>query len=174
MPPWHVEIVARAASRMAHPRAKGGAEARREPAIVRRQVMTSLDTDLWDRFHAATLPVTEWLHEAHLRVAWMYLRGHSLDDAHILMRVGIIRLNASHGLVETPARGYHETMTRVWLRLVAAAMRSAPEHAASRPFLEAHAASLAKDAPLRHYTRERLFSATARARFVEPDVLELP
>jgi hypothetical protein len=132
------------------------------------------DPDLWERFHAATLPHAEWTHQAHLRVAWMYLRQHSLDEAHIRMRVGIIRLNASHGLVESAARGYHETLTRVWLRLVAAAMRATPEHVASGAFLEEHAASLGKDAPLRHYARERLFSATARACFVEPDLSPLP
>ncbi len=132
------------------------------------------DDELWERFHAATLPAAEWTHHAHLRVAWMYLRRHALDDAHVLMRVGIIRLNASHGLVETPSRGYHETMTRVWLRLVAAAMRATPGHDDSQSFLAAHAASLGKDAPLRHYTRERLLSVTARACFVEPDLLPLP
>lgn len=137
--------------------------------------MTTIPDDkLWSRFHAASLPAADWTHHAHLRVAWMYSRRHALDDAHILMRVGIIRLNASHGLVETPARGYHETMTRAWLRLVAAAMRSAPEHETSLSFLEAHAARLGKDAPLRHYTRERLLSTEARARFVEPDLLPLP
>jgi len=42
------------------------------------------------------------------------------------------------------------------------------------PFLDRHAASLGKDAPLRHYTRERLLSPLARARFVDPDLLPLP
>jgi hypothetical protein len=137
--------------------------------------MTTIsDVDLWDRFHAGTLPDTEWTHHAHLRVAWMYLRRHPIDEAHILMRVGIIRLNAAHGLVETPVRGYHETMTRVWLRLVAAARRGASDHDSSTSFVAAHSASLGKDAPLRHYTRERLLSAMARACFVEPDLLPLP
>ena len=136
--------------------------------------MTLTDADLWDGFHAATLPASEWTHRAHLRVASIFLRRHTLDDAHILMRVGIVRLNASHGLVETPARGYHETMTRVWLRLVAAAIRATPELDASTSFLDAHAAALGKEAPLRHYSRELLLSATARARFVEPDLASLP
>jgi len=137
--------------------------------------MTTIsDADLWERFHAPSLPATEWTHHAHLRVAWMHLRRHALDEAHILMRVGIIRLNASHGLVESATRGYHETMTRVWLHLVAAAMGATPDLDASGPFLEAHGAPLGKDAPLRHYTRERLFSAKARACFVPPDVLPLP
>jgi hypothetical protein len=136
--------------------------------------MTMTDADLWDGFHRSTVSHADWTHHAHLRVAWMFLRRHAVDDAHILMRVGIIRLNAAHGLVETPTRGYHETLTRVWLLLVAAAMRATPDVDASTSFLEAHAATLGKDAPLRHYTRERLLSASARARFVEPDLLALP
>jgi hypothetical protein len=132
------------------------------------------DADLWERFHAGTLPAAEWTHAAHLRVAWMYLRARPLDEAHVLMRVGIVRLNAAHGLVETPSRGYHETMTRVWLRLVGAAMRETPHHDDSALFLAAHAATLAKDAPLRHYSKELLLSVAARACFVEPDRSPLP
>lgn len=137
-------------------------------------VAFSSDTDLWARFQSASLPAAEWTHEAHLRAAFMYLREHTVDDAHILMRVAIIRLNAFHGLVETVERGYHETLTRVWLLLVAGAMNRSPQHASSFAFVAEHAASLAKEAPLRHYSRERLFSRTARARFVAPDLAPLP
>jgi hypothetical protein len=126
------------------------------------------DAQLWETFCGAKLPASGWTHREHLRTAWMYLERHDLDDAHILMRVGIIRLNAFHGLVETPERGYHETLTRVWLVLVAAARR-VDRRQDSASFLEAHASSLGKEAPLRYYARERLFSHEARARFVEPE-----
>jgi hypothetical protein len=128
------------------------------------------DTALWDLFQTAKLPEAEWTHRAHLRVAWMHLQRHGLDEAHVLMRVGIICLNASHGLVETATRGYHETLTRTWLALVARAMRGAVAGADSSTFVDTHAAALAKDAPLRHYSRERVLSVEARARFVEPDL----
>ena len=116
-----------------------------------------LDNDaLWHAFHERTLPAAQWTHAAHLRVAAMHLARYSLDEAHLLMRVGIIRLNAAHGLVETATRGYHETLTRVWLMLVASGQ------------------SIDRDAPLRYYSRERLFSLEARTRFIEPDVTPLP
>jgi len=87
------------------------------------------------------------------------------------MRVGIIRLNAAHGLVETPERGYHETLTRVWLVLVGAAHRRAVGRDStsllSQPGLE-------RTAPLQYYSRERLFSVAARAVFAPPDLAELP
>jgi hypothetical protein len=131
------------------------------------------DETLWARFSAATLPKDDWTHSAHLRTAWLFLQRHPLDEAHLLMRIGIIRLNASHGLVETASRGYHETLTRVWLLLVGAAQRREPA-SESRSFLAAHAELLSKDAPLRHYSRERIFSVAARACFVTPDLLPLP
>jgi hypothetical protein len=126
------------------------------------------DAQLWEAFCGARLPASGWTHREHLRVAWMHLERYDLDDAHILMRVGIIRLNAFHGLVETPERGYHETLTRVWLSLVAAARR-VDGGADSASFLAAHASALGKDAPLQYYSRERLLSHEARARFVEPE-----
>lgn len=131
------------------------------------------DAQLWQAFTTATLPAAAWTHAAHLRVAHMHLARHTLDDAHILMRVGIIKLNAAHGLVETPVRGYHETITRVWLILVQHAARSVPG-SDSPAFLAAQEHTLRADAPLRHYTKGRLFSSLARAMFIEPDLEPLP
>jgi hypothetical protein len=131
------------------------------------------DDALWEAFTTATLPEKDWTHRGHLRIAWMFSTRYPLDEAHVLMRVGIIRLNAFHGLVETASRGYHETITRVWLVLVRSLMK---ENAAatSAEFVAAGGAWLAREALLRHYSRERLTSVEARARFVEPDVEPLP
>ncbi|MDB5215479.1 MAG: Peptidyl-tRNA hydrolase, archaeal type [Myxococcaceae bacterium] len=131
------------------------------------------DQELWQAFGSASLPEKDWTHRGHLRVAWLYSQRHPLDEAHVLMRVGIIRLNAFHGLVETPARGYHETITRVWLAIVRALMKEVPA-ASSLAFVEACGDRLGRDALLRHYSRERLTSVEARARFVEPDLARLP
>nr|MDT0663961.1 hypothetical protein [Micromonospora sp. DSM 115978] len=104
----------------------------------------------------------------------MFLDQYVVDEAHILMRVGIVKLNAAHGLVETAARGYHETMTRCWLALVDDARRSGPVAPDSAAFLALNAERLSAQAPLRHYSRDRLFGVEARARFVEPDLVPLP
>ena len=131
------------------------------------------DVELWDAFDTSTLPEKEWTHLAHLRVAWLFSRRYALDDAHILMRVGIIRLNAFHGLVETTSRGYHETLTRVWLVIVRKLMVDI-ESESSHGFVAAAGAWLERDALFRHYSRGRLFSVEARAHFVEPDLEPLP
>jgi hypothetical protein len=90
------------------------------------------------------------------------------------MRVGIIRLNAAQGLEETAERGYHETMTHVWLALVAAAREFGPRDAGSDAFVDAHPELLEKTAPLRFYRRETLLSLRARTLFVPPDLAPLP
>lgn len=129
------------------------------------------DEALWRAFHDRTLAAAQWTHAAHLRVAWLHLARYELDEAHLRMRLGIIRLNAAHGLVETAERGYHETLTRVWLALVRAARRPRAGIDSTsivwQPGLE-------RTAPLVHYSRDRLFSIEARARFVPPDLAELP
>lgn len=133
-----------------------------------------LDDDaLWQAFTTQTLPSSAWTHRAHLRVASLHLRRHGLEGAHVLMRVGIIRLNAAHGLVETVARGYHETLTRAWLVMIDDAMRGGPFDD-TRRFADAHRERLGSDAPLRYYSRARVLSLEARARFVEPDLAPLP
>jgi hypothetical protein len=129
------------------------------------------DETLWAAFHARTLTHAEWTHRAHLRIAWMHIARYPLDDAHILFRIALIRLNTVHEVPESPQRGYHETLTRVWLHLVAA-LRS--DDATSEGFLDRHAMLLDREAPLRHYTRERLFSVHARSVFVAPDREPLP
>jgi hypothetical protein len=131
------------------------------------------DDELWLAFGASTIPPGDWTHRAHLRVAWMFMKRHPLDEAHVLMRVGIIRLNAFHGLVETPSRGYHDTLTRLWLSLMASLMKTTDEPS-SGAFVDACIDSLGKDAVLRHYSRELVTSVRARAMFVEPDLLPLP
>lgn len=131
------------------------------------------DEALWDAFSASKLPAPEWTHRAHLRVAWMFLERHSFDEAHLLMRVGIVRLNAFHELVETPSRGYHETLTRAWLSLVAASRGTASARS-SEAFLDACGESLTTSAVFRHYSREHVMGVRARAIYVEPDLLPLP
>ncbi|HVH41651.1 MAG TPA: hypothetical protein VM925_04890 [Labilithrix sp.] len=131
------------------------------------------DEALWTAFATATLPESAWTHHAHLRVGWMFTKTHPLDEAHVLMRVGIIRLNAFHQLVETPSRGYHETMTRVWLLLIRGLV-SEIDAATSSEFVDACGLRLSKDAVLRHYSRERITSVRARAIFVDPDLEPFP
>lgn len=131
------------------------------------------DDELWSQFHAYAIPQAAWDHRAHVRTACLFLLRHDLDAAHVLMRVGIIRQNERHGLTETPQRGYFETLTRVWLILVADALRRTNARC-SEALLEAAPELLSRELPLRYYSKARLASTRARALFVDPDLAPLP
>jgi hypothetical protein len=131
------------------------------------------DLELWRRFAVQDLSHGAWDHRLHVRTAFLHLTRYELDEAHLRMRAGIIRLNRLHGLEESPTRGYFETMTRAWLCLVQSARaRSRPVD--SLDLLERSPELLDRSLPLRHYSRELLMSVRARAIFVEPDVAPLP
>lgn len=131
------------------------------------------DRELWEAFSSSSLPETMWTHRAHLRVAWMILKRFPLDEAHHFMRIGVIRLNAFHGLVESTTRGYHDSMTRAWLILISALMNETGA-SSSEVFLDVCGDQLEKGALKRYYSEERIQSVRARVMFVEPDLVPLP
>ncbi len=126
-------------------------------------------------FVACTLPKAEWTHQAHLRVGlWHRLRmpaGEALDA----LRDRIRRYNEATGGVNSDSDGYHETITRVYVRLidrfVAVADATRPEDDLAREMI---AALGDRTLPLTYYSRERLFSVEARRGWVEPDLQPLP
>ncbi len=70
------------------------------------------------RFEDGTLPKDEWTHRAHLAVALWYATRLPFEEALAAVRNGIQAINAVHGVVTTPFRGYHETITRFYMLVV--------------------------------------------------------
>ena len=132
------------------------------------------DENFLSQFEAASLPRDAWHHREHVRTAYLYLTRYSFEEATERMRKGIKALNAAHGTPETPARGYHETMTQAWIRLVHLALR---EHGPARnanEFYERHP-ELSQPRLLHlFYSQELLSSPEAKAGFVPPDLAALP
>ena len=132
---------------------------------------TLLD-DLGARFDACAIPAKEWTHAAHLVVGLWHVHRYGADEALGRLRRGIRRLNESHGGVNSPTNGYHETITAVYVRLLAQYLESYQEDTP----LGMHAIELlsgplaAKDVLFTFYSRERLTSAIARAEWMEPDL----
>jgi len=123
------------------------------------------------RFEDCTLPREEWTHAAHLTVALWHLLQFDWPEAVGHVRRGIRRYNAAHGVRATPTGGYHETLTLFWLRKVRAFLEGERNEARSlvslaNELVATHDTGL----PLRHYTRDLLFSPEARAEWVEPDL----
>lgn len=135
---------------------------------------TALD-ELAARFHACTLVKSEWTHQAHLRVGALHVDRYGPEQALPLLRAGIRRLNESHGTVNSPIGGYHETITAAYVRLIAAFFATFPAGAPLDRRVERllDSALAARDALLTFWSRELLMSQRARAEWVVPDVAPL-
>jgi len=132
------------------------------------------DDELIAAFEACSIPIEDWNHRAHLRVAWVYLDRHGLDGAIERMRVNIPRFNAAKGIVDTIDMGYHDTLTVAWLRIIDATRLAYAPEADSEAFLDMHTQLHSKVLLRLYYSRARIMSAEAKARFVEPDLAPLP
>ena len=91
------------------------------------------------------------------------------------LRVGIRRLNESHGTPNSDTNGYHETITRAYVLLLSEFLEACP---AELPLAERVAQVIAgpladKNVLFRFYSRERLMSTAARMAWLEPDIAAL-
>jgi len=125
---------------------------------------------------ARTLPRAEWTHEAHLAATTYLLLRHPEIDLDVELPGLIRRYNESVGGANDDTQGYHDTITRAYLRGVRLFIEEAD---ASRPIHELvdellHAPMGKRDWPLRFWSRELLFSVEARRGWVAPDVRALP
>lgn len=132
-------------------------------------------SDLVAAFLDRTLPKAAWTHHAHLRTGLWHVLRYGEADALDRLRVAIAGYNESVGGQNTDTAGYHETVTRFYVRVIAAFVARCDR---SRPVEELAEELLAeagdKELPLRYYSRGRLFSVAARRGWVEPDLLPLP
>jgi hypothetical protein len=125
---------------------------------------------------ARTLPRSEWTHEAHLAATtYLLLKRPDMDLDREL--AGIIRrYNESVGGVNSDSEGYHETITRVFLRGVRLFLSEThPKEQLHQLVNELLLSPMGRrDWPLRFYSPELLLSVDARRHFVEPDLAALP
>jgi hypothetical protein len=124
------------------------------------------------RFIASTLPRVEWTHLAHLAVGLWHVDRCSKEEALDTLRDAIRKLNDSHGTINSASSGYHETITRAYVQLLAEFNERCTAHVlmperVSRLFKSKLAQ---KDALLNFYSRAALMSGQARADWVAPDL----
>jgi hypothetical protein len=125
-------------------------------------------------FEAAALPMDQWHHRDHIRVAYLYLSRYPLEEVIGKVRSGIKALNAALKVPEALDRGYHETMTLAWIHLVHCTLSEFGPAENADAFMDKHAQLLSKRALLFFYSRDHIMSAEAKARFIEPDLTALP
>jgi 2'-5' RNA ligase len=128
------------------------------------------DEEFVEAFESCRLPAAQFHHADHIRLAWIYLRKMDEPEAVQRMAESIRRFAAQNGLPEK----FHATMTRAWARLVAAARERTPHTTSFCEFAITHPHLLDKGSLLKHYSKDRLESAAARASWLEPDLVPLP
>ncbi|MEO1056634.1 MAG: hypothetical protein AAFY28_06930 [Actinomycetota bacterium] len=130
--------------------------------------MTNDDaTHILCHFGDHTLPKAEWTHDAHLAACWAVVATTSAPDALGFLRNAIRSYNEATGVANTPTSGYHETLTAYFVYTVAGLQADSVDAVLAAPRCR-------RDAPLRHWSRSRLFSECARSMWVEPDLEPLP
>jgi hypothetical protein len=119
-------------------------------------------------FRAAAIPNDEWTHRDHLAIAALFIgEGLGLEE----VREGIQRLNAANGIEQTLERGYHETITRAWMLLLAEFLSGLPVEMSRLTRIQNVLGEFGdKRYLLRYYSRERIMSADARYGWIEPDL----
>jgi hypothetical protein len=128
------------------------------------------DDELIAAFESTELPAEQFSHEAHVRVAWWYLRATSLPDALTRFSTGLRRFATAKG---APHK-YHETITVAYLLLIAERLERGRDldwrefAAANRDLLRRTPSVLSK-----YYTEALLGSDRARVEFVLPDRREI-
>jgi hypothetical protein len=128
------------------------------------------DDEFLHAFFSLELPHTAFRHRDHLRLAWLVVRRHGAGAAGPIVAAAIRRYARAH----EHADRYHDTLTAFWVRLVAHAITAGDGDAGFDRFLAAHPLLLDPGLPLRHWSRDVLFSDAARRAWREPDVVPLP
>jgi hypothetical protein len=150
--------------------------------------MLRTDDEFLTAFEECKLSRADWTHEAHVRMAWLYLTRIPSDaDVFDRVRAGIKKLNAvfEHRrqvacVVLQPKQpdprgldGCHETITVAFVTVIAARMKPDEDFVA---FCNRNPDLFDRTFPalLKHYTPDRLFSHNAKIEFLEPDLEPLP
>ena len=128
------------------------------------------DREFLRAFHESNLSSEDFRHQGHLRLAWLVLRRHSLEEALPLLSSGIRQYASSKGAGGT----YNETLTRFWMRIVNHAMQTNPSTQEFEQLINTFPILLNKQLPFNHWRRETLGSNRARSDWLEPDLWPLP
>lgn len=132
-------------------------------------LLSPADLLLREQFESKTLPNEAFRHREHVRLTWIYLTLEPPDQVAARLCRSLLELATSHGKAER----FHHTLTVAWVRIIEFERRSNPD-APFDTLVAARPSLLNTDTPLSYYSRERLYSDEARARWVEPNLQPLP
>jgi hypothetical protein len=126
-------------------------------------------------FEARRLPKQRWTHQAHLVAGFWYMSRQAMPEALDTMRQRIRNHNDAVGTPNSDSSGYHETITRLYLKGIAAHIAANQALPFERSLAVLLVSPMArKEWPLMFYSSQLLFGAQARREWVEPDLRPLP
>ena len=120
------------------------------------------------RFEDRTWPGAEFRHRHHLAIAVFYIAQY--PEPMDALRESIKSYNLSQGGANTEDRGYHETITRFWVEVVAGYMASLPPDLSRFEMARLVVGEFGPQRDLfhQHYDFDVLKSREARANWIEP------
>jgi len=133
-------------------------------------------TDLCQRFERGTLAAGEISHRLHMAViAYLLLTS---DEAHAIQRIvaGLRALDRLGLPALLPGKRYNETITSFWITMACRYLTLRVHHTDPARATQAVVERFgdAPDLVYEYYSRNRLHSWDARARWIEPDRRVLP
>lgn len=129
------------------------------------------DDDFRREFEAFQVAPDDFNHEAHLRLAYVYLCHGERDLAAEQMKSGLLAFLDHLGVGRAK---FHETMTGAWIDAVAHFMDRTPACRGFEDFIARNPLLCDSNIMLTHYSAELLFSDRAREEYLEPDVQPIP
>jgi len=127
------------------------------------------DAELLGAFETQSISNEDWSHEYHIRVAAIYLYSNDFENALDKVKSGIKKLNAANGVPESQFRGFHETLTVAWLKLVSMRLNK-KDIRSSIELIQENTDLLNSRLLSEYYSVERLMSLEAKSNFIEPDI----
>jgi hypothetical protein len=118
-----------------------------------------------EKFETCVYAPEEFIHVRHLTVAAWYLCTLAEDIALNRMRESLLRFTAYHG-----KQGYHETITRFWMELIAEHLRRQTGEFSDVQRINDIVVRYPKETLFNYYTRDRVMSETAKRGWIEPDL----
>lgn len=117
-------------------------------------------------FENCILPHRHWTHRAHLCVAVTYLRQMPFDQALTRLRANINTYNRQCGDPD----GYNETITVLFLRRIHADMQCGASRNSLPEEISRLFAACSVDWLYRYYSKALIWSDTAKAGWIKPDL----
>ena len=128
------------------------------------------DTELLNAFENQSISNDDWSHEYHIRIAAIYLMLNDFETALIKVKAGIKKLNAVNEVPDSQFRGFHETLTIGWLKLVSSRLYKSKTDS-SLELIEKNKDLLSPRLLNEYYSTDKLMSLEAKANFIEPDLM---